>query len=72
LSYEKFLLCSILSIGPSFEINAEATAHMDAEVDMRIGINYNINQASFTVPQENGAAGGDFILGDTRTLIISH
>jgi hypothetical protein len=67
-----FLLFRILTIGPSFKIVASAVASLDAPVDMKICINYNINQTSFTFPEQSEhklAEEGSFTIGDTRTPI---
>ncbi|KAJ7143998.1 hypothetical protein C8R44DRAFT_141912 [Mycena epipterygia] len=55
----------ILSIGPSFEVNANAKATLDLNVDMTLGINYNIENAQLFFPPKGKSSGGSFSLGDT-------
>jgi len=63
--------CSILTVGPSFQINAQAKAVLDVNVDMTVGINYKIKNAELVFPPSSKhAAGGSFNIGDTRALIF--
>lgn len=54
----------VLSIGPTFQINAQAKASLDLDVDMTVGVKYNIDKAEFTFPK-GGSKGGSFTPGDT-------
>ncbi|KAF8186252.1 hypothetical protein BJ912DRAFT_467768 [Pholiota molesta] len=57
----------ILTIGPSFKIDAQATAKLDLGVDLTVGLNYNINGAQLVFPPNSGATQnqGAFNIGDT-------
>ncbi|KAK0200009.1 hypothetical protein DFS33DRAFT_1267684 [Desarmillaria ectypa] len=57
----------ILTIGPSFEIDAQAKATLDVNVDLNVGIVYNISQAQFIFPSndDNASGSGSFNTGDT-------
>ncbi|KAF8877431.1 hypothetical protein BD779DRAFT_1448538, partial [Infundibulicybe gibba] len=56
----------ILTIGPSFQVNAEAKAELDLNMDLTVGLNYHIDKAQFVFPPKKGqATSGSFKLGDT-------
>ncbi|KAF8988454.1 hypothetical protein BDQ17DRAFT_1257650 [Cyathus striatus] len=56
----------ILTIGPSFQVNAELIATLDVEANLTVGVNYVITDASFEFPPNSGGTtGGSFNLGDT-------
>ncbi|KAJ3862916.1 hypothetical protein EV359DRAFT_44147 [Lentinula novae-zelandiae] len=55
----------ILTIGPSFEVQAEATAKLDIAADLKVGIVYNISNAQLVFPDKNNQSGGNFGVGDT-------
>ncbi|KAG7441408.1 uncharacterized protein BT62DRAFT_937177 [Guyanagaster necrorhizus] len=57
----------IFSVGPSFEIDAEAKAELDANLDLSVGVVYNISQAQFIYPPDGGntTSSGSFNAGDT-------
>ncbi|KAF8961154.1 hypothetical protein BDZ97DRAFT_1226986 [Flammula alnicola] len=56
----------ILTIGPSFQINAQATATLDVNVGLTVGINYKIDGAELVFPpNRNKSSGGGFNIGDT-------
>ncbi|KAJ7053177.1 hypothetical protein C8F01DRAFT_996912, partial [Mycena amicta] len=55
----------ILSIGPTFEVNANAKGTLDLNVDMTVGINYHIDNAQLVFPPNGKQSGGAFQLGDT-------
>ncbi|KAF8896684.1 hypothetical protein BD779DRAFT_1433082, partial [Infundibulicybe gibba] len=56
----------ILSIGPNFQINAEATAVLDLNVDLNVGVNFHISNAQMTFPPSSGqGSSGAFQLDDT-------
>ncbi|KAJ7495528.1 hypothetical protein FB451DRAFT_1077168 [Mycena latifolia] len=55
----------ILSIGPTFEVNANAKATLDLNVDASIGINYHVDNAQLFFPPNGKQSGGSFSLGDT-------
>jgi len=58
-----------LSIGPTFQIHGQAKASLDLDVDMTVGVNYNIDKVNFTFPT-GGGQGGSFTPGDTRMSFI--
>ncbi|PBK81699.1 hypothetical protein ARMGADRAFT_1020065 [Armillaria gallica] len=57
----------IFSIGPTFQIDAQAKAKLDVNLDLNVGVVYNISQAQFTFPPTDGNApgSGSFNTGDT-------
>ncbi|KAJ3991125.1 hypothetical protein F5050DRAFT_1581939 [Lentinula boryana] len=55
----------ILTIGPSFDVKAEATAKLDLAADLKVGIVYNISNAQLVFPDKNNQSGGNFNVGDT-------
>ncbi|KAF7292106.1 hypothetical protein MIND_01237300 [Mycena indigotica] len=55
----------ILSIGPTFQVNANAKATLDMNVDMTVGINYHIDNAQLFFPPNGQQGGGSFQLGNT-------
>ncbi|KAJ3569322.1 hypothetical protein NP233_g5127 [Leucocoprinus birnbaumii] len=60
----------VLSIGPTFQINAQGKASLDLDVDMTVGVKWNIDQAKFTFPT-GGSQGGSFTPGDTPLQITA-
>jgi hypothetical protein len=68
----KFPPSRILTIGPSFKIDAQATAKLDLGVDLTVGLNYNINGAQLVFPPNSGANQnqGAFNIGDTRRFLL--
>jgi hypothetical protein len=58
----------VLTIGPTFEVNAQATANLDVQADMTIGLNFKIDNAQLVFPPSSAKAqaqGGAFNIGDT-------
>ncbi|KAJ7266370.1 hypothetical protein B0H12DRAFT_1099380 [Mycena haematopus] len=57
----------ILSVGPTFTVNAQATANLDVNLDMQTEINLQINNAQLSFPPGSGSApnGNAFSIGDT-------
>ncbi|KAF8988456.1 hypothetical protein BDQ17DRAFT_1257644 [Cyathus striatus] len=56
----------ILTIGPSFQVNAELTATLDVEANLTVGVNYQITNANFDFPSKAGSStGGSFKPADT-------
>ncbi|KAJ7052666.1 hypothetical protein C8F01DRAFT_1261454 [Mycena amicta] len=57
----------ILTVGPSFQVNAEFTGSFDVNLDMKVGIVFNVNNAQIAFPP--GTAGAPaasaFSVGDT-------
>ncbi|KAK7049943.1 hypothetical protein VNI00_005373 [Paramarasmius palmivorus] len=61
----------ILEVGPTFEVNARAVANLDVNMDVTVGLTYQINGAEFTFPKKDGdKTKGDFKLGDTRKSLL--
>ncbi|KDR73200.1 hypothetical protein GALMADRAFT_212663 [Galerina marginata CBS 339.88] len=54
----------ILTLGPSFQINGQATANLDLNADMTVGISYKIDNAQLTFPPKKGSS-GSFNIGNT-------
>lgn len=58
----------ILDIGPSLEIDVQAKATLDLNLDLAVGLNYNVKNAQLLFPPNNDTvAPGDFKIADTRT-----
>ncbi|KAF5381809.1 hypothetical protein D9615_005580 [Tricholomella constricta] len=58
----------ILTLGPTFEVNAQATAQLDIQADMTVGLNYHVEKAQLIFPPNSKkaqAAGNAFSVGDT-------
>ncbi|KIK63273.1 hypothetical protein GYMLUDRAFT_40982 [Collybiopsis luxurians FD-317 M1] len=56
---------AVFTVGPSFDISAEATAELDLAADLQVGIVYSISNAQLIFPDKNGQSGGGFNVGDT-------
>jgi hypothetical protein len=41
---------SILQVGPTFNIDGQATLDLDADINMKLGINYDIKNGAFAFP----------------------
>ncbi|KAJ7238335.1 hypothetical protein B0H12DRAFT_1137567 [Mycena haematopus] len=54
----------ILSLGPTFQVNARGTATAEVAADLTLGINYHVNGAKMSFPS-GSQSGGSFSLGDT-------
>lgn len=54
LEKEFDIFTSILKVGPTFNINAEATVTIDLELDMAVDINYQINNLQLFFPAQQG------------------
>ncbi|KXN88374.1 hypothetical protein AN958_07417 [Leucoagaricus sp. SymC.cos] len=54
----------VLEIGPSFQVNAQAKASLNLDLDMTVGVKYHVDKAEFVFPQ-GGKKGGTFTPGDT-------
>ncbi|KAK0495454.1 hypothetical protein EDD18DRAFT_241861 [Armillaria luteobubalina] len=67
IPFAGFQLPGILSIGPSFQIDARANATLDVNLDLNVGVVYNISQAQFVFPPADGntPGSGSFNAGDT-------
>ncbi|KAJ6540580.1 hypothetical protein B0H19DRAFT_1212999 [Mycena capillaripes] len=57
----------ILTVGPSFQVNAELTGSFDVNLDMKVGIVFNVNNAQLAFPPGTAAAPAAkaFSIGDT-------
>jgi len=56
----------ILTIGPTFQINAQAKATLDLNVDLNVGLNYNVAKGRLVFPPRDKNNSGSFQVGDTR------
>lgn len=64
----------ILTIGPTFRIDASAMASLDINADLTVGLNYAIEEASMVYPPTSKHAiknGGTFKFVDTRMCILA-
>ncbi|KAF7292168.1 hypothetical protein MIND_01243900 [Mycena indigotica] len=57
----------ILTIGPSFQVNAQLTGAFDVNLDMKVGIVFNVDNAQIAFPPGSSAnpAGKAFSVGNT-------
>ncbi|KAF7289626.1 hypothetical protein HMN09_01324800 [Mycena chlorophos] len=57
----------ILTVGPSFQVTAELGGVVDVEMDMNIGVNMDLTNATLAFPPDSATApdGSSFSLGDT-------
>ncbi|KAJ7708198.1 hypothetical protein B0H17DRAFT_1191688 [Mycena rosella] len=57
----------ILSIGPTFQVDAQVTASLDVNLDMTVGLNFDVNNAQLRFPPGSGDApdANAFSIGDT-------
>ncbi|KAF6752086.1 hypothetical protein DFP72DRAFT_968113 [Ephemerocybe angulata] len=58
----------ILTVGPSFKVEAQATANLDINADLKVGVNYKVDKASLVFPpmaKETQEQDGAFHLKDT-------
>ncbi|KAG6889555.1 hypothetical protein C0995_016682 [Termitomyces sp. Mi166 len=58
----------VLTIGPTFEVNAQASAGLDIEADTTVGLNYHFDNAQLVFPGDSNqteAAENSFTIGDT-------
>ncbi|KAF8186254.1 hypothetical protein BJ912DRAFT_972030 [Pholiota molesta] len=57
----------ILTIGPSFKVEGQATATLDVGVELTVGLSYTINGAQLVFPPNSGTnhSKGVFNIGDT-------
>ncbi|GLB41232.1 hypothetical protein LshimejAT787_0904470 [Lyophyllum shimeji] len=58
----------VLTIGPTFEVNAQASAQLDLQADLTVGLNYHVEKAQLIFPPDSKkaqAAGDAFSVGDT-------
>ncbi|KAF8988453.1 hypothetical protein BDQ17DRAFT_1435003 [Cyathus striatus] len=60
----------ILTIGPSFEVNAEVTASLEIDADLTVGVNYHIANATFVFPPGSDSNTGG--LSIPVILVSSH
>ncbi|KAJ7437978.1 hypothetical protein B0H11DRAFT_1753194 [Mycena galericulata] len=62
-----FDLPGLLTLGPSFQVNAQLTGDVDVTMDMTLGVNLNLNNAQLSFPPDasNAPDSNAFSLGDT-------
>ncbi|CAA7262406.1 unnamed protein product [Cyclocybe aegerita] len=62
----------ILTVGPSFEINAQAIANLDINLGLKVGIKYKIDNAQLVFPPNSPRAGnGTFSVVDTPLTLYA-
>ncbi|KAJ6546623.1 hypothetical protein B0H10DRAFT_2131051 [Mycena sp. CBHHK59/15] len=57
----------ILTVGPSFTVTGQVTGNVDLNLDMTVGVNFDVKNATLKFPSDGKQAAGQFNLGDTRT-----
>ncbi|OSD05577.1 hypothetical protein PYCCODRAFT_1464936 [Trametes coccinea BRFM310] len=61
----------ILAIGPTFNVNAEATASIDANIDMDVDIAYTISGMQLFFPPGSNSQAGKFTPGDSNVKLAA-
>ena len=59
----------LFSIGPTFTVNAEGTATLDADVKTDVDIDYKIKGAEIFFPPSGGKSHGSFVPGDSNVQL---
>lgn len=60
----------VLTLGPSFRIDAQAKATLATGVDMSVGIHYHVDKVQLVFPpNKKAASGGTFQVGDTPLTV---
>ncbi|KAJ7067343.1 hypothetical protein C8F01DRAFT_958388, partial [Mycena amicta] len=61
----------ILTVGPSFTVDAEISGQVDITMDMTVGVNMDLSNATIAFPPDksNAPSGNSFSLGDTPLTI---
>ncbi|KAJ7479627.1 hypothetical protein FB451DRAFT_1448692 [Mycena latifolia] len=57
----------LLTVGPSFQVNAQFVGDVDIQLDMTVGINFDVNNAQLSFPPDdsNKPDSNAFSIGDT-------
>ncbi|KAI0092175.1 hypothetical protein BDY19DRAFT_884355 [Irpex rosettiformis] len=61
----------ILSIGPSFVVNAQGIATIDTDLKLGVDLAYNINNAKLFFPPGKQSSGGDFAPANTDLTLAA-
>ncbi|KAI0638754.1 hypothetical protein C8Q77DRAFT_1151788 [Trametes polyzona] len=59
----------ILSVGPTFSVNVEATASLDANVDMDVDLSYDVKGMQLFFPPGSNSQAGKFTPGDSNVKL---
>ncbi|KAI0689061.1 hypothetical protein BC835DRAFT_1418822 [Cytidiella melzeri] len=62
----------ILTIGPSFQVTAQAVAKVQADLKMTVDLAYNINGAKLYFPPSHGSSTGTFSPADTHLALSAN
>jgi hypothetical protein len=63
----------ILSLGPSFELIGQLKAALDLDLNVTVGLNYNITDATLAFPPGNTRkSGGDFKPADSSMPFLTN
>lgn len=63
--------CRFLTIGPSFVINVEGLATVEAELNMAVNLAYNVTGAKMFFPPQAGSSSGNVVPADSSTSTAS-
>ncbi|KAJ7479731.1 hypothetical protein FB451DRAFT_1086295 [Mycena latifolia] len=57
----------VLTVGPSFQVNAQFVGDVDIQLDMTVGINFDVNNAQLSFPPDDSTKpdSNAFSIGDT-------
>ncbi|KAF7794340.1 hypothetical protein EIP86_005474 [Pleurotus ostreatoroseus] len=61
----------IFKLGPSFNIDLEGIATLDAEVNMTVGLAYNVNNGRLVFPPDQGESLGTFTPADNNLQLLA-
>lgn len=59
-----YALHRIFKLGPTFNVDVEGIANIEAELNMTVGLAYNVNNGRLTFPPDQGASSGSFAPAD--------
>lgn len=69
-----FDLPGIITVGPSFQVDAQVVGQVDVQMDMTVGVNLDVQNAQLTFPPDatgsSPANASAFSLGDTRASFL--
>ncbi|KAF4579713.1 hypothetical protein EYR40_000110 [Pleurotus pulmonarius] len=71
LPLAEFGLPGFITVGPSFQVDAEAKATLDVVTDLSIGLNYRIEGGHFEFPPNPNSLRGGFLLPQDTPLRLS-
>ena len=69
--FHRHLIISIFTLGPSFKVNAQATATLDLDINMAVNLAYKVTNGQLIFPPNAQLpGGGNFAPSDARKFHI--